>query len=127
MNKINEMTAFKYLLPAFLLLGLSACAAPSVLIISSTRENGDKVLASVYKHNPEINGKKAKIVVAGILEPGFVVENLNWAEKHDVKYIGMDNGVMGAVPGLIVPKLQELEGKGFIIGGMMFAEPRRGL
>jgi DNA-binding PadR family transcriptional regulator len=56
-----------------------------------------------------------------------VVEKLNWAEKNHVKYIGMDNGVMGAVPGLIVPKLQELESKGFIIGGMVFGEPGQGL
>jgi len=117
----------KYLLPAFLMLGLSACAAPSVLIISSTREQGDIVLASVYKYNPVINGKKAKIVVAGILSPGLVVENLNWAERNNVKYIGLDNGVMGAVPGLIVPKLQELGAKGFIIGGMVFEEPKSGL
>lgn len=119
MNKI-------FMLPA-LMLGLSACAAPSVLIIASTRDNGEKVLRSVYEHNPEIDGRKARIVVPGIIAPREVLGYLDWAEKNKVKYIGMDNGVMGAVPGLIVPKLKELGTKGFVIGGMVFPEPERGL
>ncbi len=114
------------ILPA-LLLCLSACAAPSVLIIASTKENAGKVLQSVYEHNPEIDGRKARIVVPGIIAPREVLDYLDWAEKHSVKYIGMDNGVMGAVPGLIVPKLNELGTKGFVIGGMVFPEYERGL
>lgn len=119
MNRICLLTA--------LMLGLSACAAPSVLIIASTKDNGAKVLQSVYEHNPEVNGRRARIVVPGIIAPREVLDYLDWAEKNKVKYIGMDNGVMGAVPGLIVPKLNELGAKGFVIGGMVFPEYERGL